>query len=176
MNELIFNQREIPADKWRYGLRPSAATGCGWVAAYNALRLMGADARPEELIRTLKRMLPLINGNLGTFILSLAALFRRKGYKTRLVWKKRRFDDAARNCAVCILFFCWKRKLRFGSHYAALQYQNGHFIGCNTFISSHGPDDYGQSLSAFLKQQGFFFPVLILINPQGTIPTKIQEA
>ena len=80
MKELIFNQREIPADKWRYGLRASAATGCGWVAAYNALRLLGVDARPEELIRTLKRMLPLINGNMGTFILSITSFFRRKGF------------------------------------------------------------------------------------------------
>ena len=176
MKELIFNQREIPADKWRYGLRPSAATGCGWVAAYNALQLLGVDARPEELIYTLKRMLPLINGNMGTFILSITSFFRRKGYKTGLVWKKGRFDSAAQSSAVCILFFCWRRKFRFGSHYAALQYRNGHFIGCNTFISSHGPDDYGPSLTAFLKRQGFFLPVLILIDPQGAIPTKTQEA
>lgn len=176
MKELIFNQREIPAGKWRYGLRASAATGCGWVAAYNALLLLGEDARPEELIRTLKRMLPLINGNMGTFILSLTAFFRRRGYKTRLVWKRGRFDAAAQSSAVCILFFCWKRKFRFGSHYAALQYQNGRFMGCNTFITSHGPDDYGTSLTAFLKQQGFFLPVLILIDPQGAIPTKTQEA
>ena len=40
MDDLIYCQRDIPNDQWRYGLRTSADTGCGWVATYNALRLM----------------------------------------------------------------------------------------------------------------------------------------
>ena len=51
MNGLIYNQRDIPKDKWRYGFRSSAATGCGWIATYNALRLMGYKTNIEELIR-----------------------------------------------------------------------------------------------------------------------------
>ena len=51
MDDLIYNQTKIPKEKWRYGLRTSAATGCGWVATYNALRLMDYRAEPEELIR-----------------------------------------------------------------------------------------------------------------------------
>ena len=51
MDDLIYNQTKIPKEQWRYGLRTSAATGCGWIATYNALRLMGYAAEPEELIR-----------------------------------------------------------------------------------------------------------------------------
>ena len=51
MNDLIFCQRDIPREQWRYGLRSSAATGCGWIATYNALCLLGERAEPEELIR-----------------------------------------------------------------------------------------------------------------------------
>ena len=40
MDDLIYNQREIPKDQWRYGYRATADTGCGWIATYNALRLM----------------------------------------------------------------------------------------------------------------------------------------
>ena len=29
--DLIYNQRQIPAEQWRYGLRSSAAVGCGWI-------------------------------------------------------------------------------------------------------------------------------------------------
>ena len=29
MDDLIYNQTKIPKDQWRYGLRSSAATGCG---------------------------------------------------------------------------------------------------------------------------------------------------
>ena len=28
MKDLIYNQRKIPKDQWRYGFRTSAATGC----------------------------------------------------------------------------------------------------------------------------------------------------
>lgn len=32
MSGLIYNQSQIPRGKRRYGLRSSAATGCGWNA------------------------------------------------------------------------------------------------------------------------------------------------
>ena len=48
---LIHNQRDIPKNQLGYGLRSSAATGCGWIATYHALRLMGYRAVPEKLIR-----------------------------------------------------------------------------------------------------------------------------
>ena len=51
MKDLIDNQRRIPKDQWRYGFRSSAATGCGWIATYNALRLMGYHPKQEALIR-----------------------------------------------------------------------------------------------------------------------------
>ena len=41
MGELILNQTQIPKEQWRYGLRSSAKTGCGWIALYNALILLG---------------------------------------------------------------------------------------------------------------------------------------
>ena len=68
MNEIIYNQTEIPKTKWRYGFRSSAATGCGWIAVYNSLVLMGCEASPEHLIRYFQRQFPLIHGNLGTMI------------------------------------------------------------------------------------------------------------
>ena len=47
MEDLIYCQKQIPKEKWRYGLRSSAAVGCGWIATYNALRLMGYRADPR---------------------------------------------------------------------------------------------------------------------------------
>ena len=63
MADLIYNQNHIPKDQWRYGFRSSAATGCGWIATYNALRLMGYYAKPEDLIHYYERQVPIINGN-----------------------------------------------------------------------------------------------------------------
>ena len=58
MDDLIYNQTKIPKEQWRYGLRTSADTGCGWIATYNALRLMGYKAEPEELIRYFSEFYP----------------------------------------------------------------------------------------------------------------------
>ena len=51
MEDLIYCQQDIPREQLRYGFRSSAATGCGWIATYNALHILKDHADPEELIR-----------------------------------------------------------------------------------------------------------------------------
>ena len=168
MDDLIYNQRKIPKEQWHYGLRTSAATGCGWIATYNALRLMGYRAAPEELIRFYERQLPLIHGNAGTSILAPAQFFRKKGFRveTTSVWDK--LDETAKNSDICILFYYWRKKCKFGAHFVTVQYRDGTFTGYNTFRTSQGPDAYGPSLAGFLKNHHYFGPVLIGIRRPET--------
>jgi len=175
MKELIYNQKKIPKEKWRYGFRSSAATGCGWIATHNALRLMGDFVKPENLIRYYERSLPLINGNFGTFLLSPVAFFKRRGFGVRVTARRDRFDEAVRSSDACILFYYWRKKFKFGSHYTTVQYQDGKFLGYNTFRNSVGPDDYGGSLEHFLRQHKFFLPVLIAIRNKKGIPEKAEK-
>ena len=58
MKDLIYNQRLIPPHQWRYGFRSSSATGCGWIATYNAMRLMNYRVNIEDLIRWYTWQLP----------------------------------------------------------------------------------------------------------------------
>ena len=168
MDELIFCQRDIPKEKWRYGFRPSAATGCGWIATYNALRLMGREAVPEELIRFYQWQLPVIHGNLGTTILAPAFYFRKKGYQVQWASCYDRFDDLAKSSDVCILFYRWRDKWMFGSHFVALHYTDSGILAYNTYRNSKGPDRYGESLEKFLRQRKYFGAVLIGIRrPEG---------
>ena len=164
MDDLIYNQRRIPANKWRYGFRSSAATGCGWIAVHNALRLLGYRVDIEELIRWFERTLPLIHGNAGTTIFAPALRFRRWGFPVRFVLRPGRFDEAAKQADVCILFYRWRRGWKLGAHFVALRHTPEGFIGYNTFKTSAGPDRYGPSLGAFLKKQRFFGPVLLCIT------------
>ena len=164
MDDLIYNQHDIPADKWRYGFRTSAATGCGWIATYNALRLMGYRVDIEELITWYERMLPLIHGNAGTSIPAPVIRFRTWGFPVEMVLDQKKFDDAAKNADVCLLFYRWRKGYRFGAHFVALQHMENGFIGYNTFKNSIGPDRYGQSLVNFLKRHRYFGPVLICIR------------
>ncbi len=164
MKDLIYNQRQIPREQWRYGLRTSAATGCGWIATYNALGLMGYRAEPEQLIRWYERVLPLIHGNLGTTIPAPALFFRNKGFPVKMSALPAHYDGLVRESDAAILFYHWRRGLKFGAHFVALEYRDGRFVGYNTYRNSTGPDDYGGSLQAFLKQKGYFATTLIGIR------------
>ena len=161
---MICNQRKIPKEQWRYGLRSSAAVGCGWIATYNALQIMGYRAKPEALIRYYEWQLPLIHGNAGTSFWGPAVRFRQWGFPVRLVVNREAFDAAAKKADACILFYHWRKGLKMGAHFVALEHTPGGFVGYNTFRSSQGPDYYGESLDAFLKKQKYFGAVLIAIT------------
>lgn len=164
MKELIYNQTHIPKDQWRYGLRSSAATGCGWVATHNALRLMGYETDIRELIRYYERQLPLIHGNAGTSFWGPAELFHRWGFPVKLSVKPSQFDALARESDVSILFYHWHRGCKLGAHFVAVHHTEKGFVGYNTYRTSTGPDLYGESLEAFIKERKFFSCVLIGIK------------
>lgn len=164
MDDLIYNQRKIPKRQWRYGFRSSAATGCGWIAVYNALRLMNYRAEPEQLIRYFQRQLPLIHGNAGTTIPGPALFFLQKGFPVKMTARRRHFDELVRVSDVAILFYRWRRGWKFGAHFVTVRWDGQKFIGYNTFRTSEGPDVYGDSLEAFLKKQKYFTPVLTVIR------------
>lgn len=168
MEDLIYCQETIPKEQWRYGLRTSAATGCGWIATYNALRIMGQEADPEQLLRFYERMLPVIHGNFGTTILAPAFYFRRKGYQVQWTACTEKFDKMAKEADACVLFYRWHRKWKLGAHFVALHHTDRGFLGYNTYRNSAGADPYGSSIAAFLKEKKYYLPVLIAINrPKG---------
>ena len=164
MNDLIYNQHDIPKDEHRYGFRASANTGCGWVATYNALRLMGYKTDIDKLIRYYEWQLPLIHGNAGTSFWGPAVCFRKWGFPVEIVLDREKFDAAAKSADVCILFYRWRRKALFGAHFVALHHTENGFVGYNTYHNSTGPDRYGKSLDDFLKEKKYFGCVLITIQ------------
>ena len=170
MKELIYCQREIPKEQWRYGLRSSAATGCGWIATYNALHLLGKEARPEELIRFYERQLPVIHGNFGTTILAPMFYFKKLGYRVDWTARSDRFDAMVEHADVCILYYYWRWKWSVGAHFVALHRTDEGILAYNTYRNSKGPDRYGESLEAFLKKKKYFGAVLIGIRkPEGEV-------
>jgi len=168
MDDLIYNQTRIPKDQWRYGFRSSAATGCGWIAVYNALRLMGYRAEPEKLIRYFEKQFPLIHGNFGTSIWGPALYFHKWGFPVKMTARRSRFDALARESEACVLFYYWRRGWRFGAHFVALRHTPDGFVGYNTYRTSTGADHYGPSLDAFLRREGYFGAVLTCVRGKRT--------
>lgn len=169
MQQLIYNQRRIPSWQWRYGLRASAKNGCGWIAVYNALCILGETTDIPTLIRRFERQIPVINGAVGTFIGSPPWLLHRMGYRVRLVNDRKQYDALAKECPVCLLSYYWRSKYRIGAHFVALRWMGDHFEGYNTFSHSNGPDNYGPSLDAFLKRHGYFGTVLTLVERKDAL-------
>lgn len=161
MKDLICCQGDIPAKELRYGFRASADTGCGWIATYNALRILGKRAQKEELIRYYERQLPLIHGNAGTIVFAPALFFRQHGFSVRTELRRERFDALVADSEVCILFYYWRKGLKVGSHFVALHKTDRSILGYNTYKNSSGPDPYGESLEEFLKEKGYFGCVLM---------------
>ena len=169
MDELIYNQYQIPKEQWRYGLRSSAATGCGWIATHNALRLMDLPSEPEALIREYTRQLPLVHGMAGTSLFGIYRFFQKRGFRVELILRRRKFDEAVKSASVAILFYRWRSKRKFGAHFVTLHHTEEGFIGYNTYRTSTGPDHYGQSLEKFLKRRKYFGSMLITIQkPEET--------
>ena len=164
MKDMIYCQRAIPKGELRYGFRSSAATGCGWIATYNALRILGKRARKEELIRYFERQLPLLHGNTGTAVWGPAAFFLHHGFRVRAEVRRSRFDALVEECPVCILFYYWRKGWKLGGHFVALHKTDRGIVGYNTYTNSTGPDLYGDSLEAFLKKRGYFGCVLMGIE------------
>ena len=164
MDDLIYNQREIPKEQWRYGFRSSAAVGCGWIATYNALRLMGYRTDIEELIRYYERQLPLIHGNTGTSFWGPAVCFRHWGFPVEVCGERKKFDGVVERSDVCILFYHWRKDWKMGAHFVALHRTERGIVGYNTYRNSKGPDAYGDSLQKFLDERKYFGAVLIGIR------------
>ena len=164
MDDLIYNQTKIPKDQWRYGFRSSAATGCGWIAVYNALRLMGWRVEPEKLIRYFEHQLPLIHGNTGTSIWGPAAYFKKWGFPVKMTAWRKEMDALAKEGDVCVLFYRWRRGWRLGAHFVTVKWTGTEFVGYNTFRTSDGPESYGSSLNAFISDKGYFGPVLTVVR------------
>ena len=164
MTDLIYNQTKIPKAQWRYGFRSSAATGCGWIATYNALRLLGYKTDIEALIRYYEWQLPLIHGNAGTSFWGPAVCFRTWGFPVRICFHTNQFDALAGHSDACILFYRWRKGLKLGAHFVALHPTKDGFVGYNTFRTSTGPDVYGDSLENYIRQKKWFGAVLIGIR------------
>ena len=159
---MIYNQNKIPKDQWRYGFRSSAATGCGWIATYNALKLLGKPESPQKLIKYYKRQLPLINGNFGTQFWGPYAYFKSRGIDTKLILNPEKYDEYAGD--VNILFYHWHSGLKLGAHFVCIQKAEDGFVSYNTYANSTGPNKIGSSIQKFATNSGRFWTALITIR------------
>lgn len=159
---MIYNQNHIPKNKWRYGPWSSARVGCGWVAAYNALCLMGRRQPPERVIAAFERQLPLVNGTFGTQFWGPYAYLKSQGCDCTMVLNPDRYDELAQD--VNILFYHWAQKGKLGAHFICLQRTEDGYLAYNAYKNSTGPSRV-KSIREFATKKGHFMTALITVKP-----------
>lgn len=162
--EPICNQTKIPKNQWRYGLLPSAAAGCGWIAVYNAMVLTGRTPDIPDIMRRLFLNAPLLNGTAGTMPYSPGAVLRQYGYHTKTAFSMEDIDRIGRESQVAIVYYFWREGLKMSSHLTTVQFRDGQFWAYNLFRSVTTPFPCGESLAAFLRRQHFFGCFLVGVN------------
>lgn len=123
---LINGQGLSPVKDMRYGIVDIARSGCGVIAVYNALMLLGSPHRFHDVIAWGDKKASAAFGLLGTLPWKARSLFQRLGYAVTAVTDQGLFDRHARRADVC-LFTYWNRKgsVRQGMHTVCLQYRSG---------------------------------------------------
>ncbi|MBD5085167.1 MAG: hypothetical protein HDT33_09010 [Clostridiales bacterium] len=122
----INGQGLSPVKDMRYGIVDIARAGCGVIAVYNALLLLGNPHRFPDVVAWGDQTAAAAFGLLGTLPWKAKHLFQRLGYTVTTVTDEALFDRYAQDADVCLFTF-WNQKgsIRQGMHTVCLQYRSG---------------------------------------------------
>lgn len=126
VNGPINGQGLPPVRDMRYGIVDIARSGCGVIAVYNALLLLGSPHCFQDVVAWGDKKAAAAFGLLGTLPWKAKSLFRRLGYAVTAVTDQELFDRHAQRADVC-LFTYWNQRgsVRQGMHTVCLQYRSG---------------------------------------------------
>jgi len=137
LTTLIDDQNQSPANQIRMGatdgLNEGWRNGCGWIAAYNALILLGNPHHPAEIVNRIESGGgTVLGGVFGTFPHAIERLFIDKGYDVNHILFPGRsvnIDDTIRASRVSILAYTHTR----AAHFITIEYRDsdGKFIVYN---------------------------------------------
>jgi hypothetical protein len=146
---LIIDQSQLKTIP--YGKYTSDYNGCGWIATYNAMKLLGEEADVEEVLHYLNKY-TILEGRFGTNPFGIKRYFEKHDYDFRYAFLSRRLE--AKKNAVGILLYTDGRNI----HYVAFQRENRKFHFYNDI---YGREDDIRTLDEFL--QGKRLPLWYLI-------------
>jgi len=127
MTTLIDNQNRRPANQVRMGANEGFNegwyNGCGWVATYNALILLGNPVHPAEIVRYFEASGGTVLGGIfGTYPNTIEAYLKGLGFNvnhTLFPQLSGGIDDAVKASRVCILAYAHTS----AAHYIAVEYR-----------------------------------------------------
>ncbi len=147
---LVTSQRAGPAAQMRYARTECRRTGCGALAVYNALTLLGQTPSLSEVIHLLeRRRSAACGGRMGTHPYTLGGALRAFGVRTKRFWRVSALEDAMDEGSAAILAI-WndRNDIMRGAHFFAVRRAAEGFTACNR----EAPNARGASLADVLGQ------------------------
>ncbi len=125
----IYDQEAEDIADLRFGFFKSSFNGCGWIATYNALILLGKNPKAEEIISEYELTGAVLGGVFGVHPFAVSNYFRMRGYKVKTTYNAQKVDEVAKEHTANILFY-WHSS---GAHYFATKWDGKQFVGYNVF-------------------------------------------
>ncbi len=158
----IVDQRRT--DDLPYSRRMSSENGCGWIAVYNLLRLLGCDEDPDALRCAMARCAPL-GGRFGTWPLRLRRFLkkrlRERGFGLSCAWRLRAAVRRSADCRGGVVLYCHA----YGPHYVAFAPASDGEGRLRFFNAVAGEENDVTDMERFLhRERAFPFQLVLLVQ------------
>ena len=157
-DEYIYGQGHGSSSKLKMGFFKGARNGCGWIATYNATKMLGASVQPSEIIKIFEGFNPLRLGFLGISPLTIIVFLITMGYRVRLSFNPNRFDEIAKNSRANIMFY----KFGLRGHFFAFDWDGDLFKAYNVYNSQKAVRTFS-SIRTYMRKKGWLY-LLISIS------------
>ena len=142
---LITDQESGSAAVTRMGYREGSYNGCGWVATYNALRLLDDPKEPANIILHYESTGGTVaRGEMGVYPQAVESYFEDSGYDVTNAYFPKNLDEAMGDATVGILMYKYDDSMQM--HYVAIGRVDGQLKAYND-----SADKPFKSIDAWLK-------------------------
>jgi len=153
LRTLIDNQNQSPANQVRMGIRDGLNegwyNGCGWVATYNALIILGNPKHPADIVKHFEESGGIAFGGVfGTYPNAIEEYLRSFGYRvdhTAFPQVSTNIDEVIKNSQVSILAYLHTS----AAHYVTIVYRED----IDKFIVYN--DSFARTMSSNLGYQSY---------------------
>lgn len=144
----------------KIGFYTSDYSGCGWIAAYNAMILLGHQQQIADVVKYFDGAFgTILFGMFGVAPHAITGYFRSMGFSVSanvfFFVKPRDIDERSMISRACILLYAHNR----GAHYVALKWEGEQYR-----IYNAGDNNTAIDIDGFLRSVGGTFMMIWFIN------------
>ncbi len=164
--DFIYSQTQPERARLRLGAVDLAYGGCGPVACYNVLRLLGDERTAlEDITQWYQNHHGLLfGGRLGSTPWTAARYLRSRGCRVKLLFCREKQEQALQTGAPCILWYAYRSGRRPQAHFLALQSVEESIRAYNVWSNQRRTVTHTGGFGSFLAMLRARLPILLRIT------------